>query len=157
MSTALKKVYSEGQLDLVSSIHALEESMLDMPDELHIKEEEYTNHYFAPGVYARELLIPQGATLTGKIHKTKHLNIVSKGKIMVASLDGQKIIEAPYVFVSEPGTKRAGYALEDTVWVTIHVTEETDVENIEEEVIALDYKDPILLEYFASKLIEHKE
>lgn len=49
-------------------------------------------------------------------------------------------IEAPYTFVSEPGTKRAVLALEDTLWTTVHVTDETDLEKIEEYVIAPTYE-----------------
>ena len=51
-----------------------------------------------------------------------------------------KRIIAPYTFVSRPGTKRVGLAHADTVWVTIHATEETDLEKIEEEVIAASYE-----------------
>jgi hypothetical protein len=27
-------------------------------------------HYFAPGLYAREMTIPKGVTVTGSVHKT---------------------------------------------------------------------------------------
>lgn len=93
-------------------------------------------HHFAPGVYARELRIPKGVLLTGKIHKTEHLNIVSQGKIVVVSQFGREIIKAPHTMISKPGVKRVGYALEDTVWTTIHVTEKTDPELIEDDIIA---------------------
>jgi hypothetical protein len=96
-----------------------------------------TNHYFAPGVYARELYIPKGHALTGKIHRTEHLNIVSVGRIAVVTEEGKRfVIEAPYTFVSKPGTKRAGFALEDTVWTTIHPTTETNLDKLEDELIA---------------------
>lgn len=95
-----------------------------------------TVHHFAPGVYARELRIPAGVLLTGKIHRTRHLNIVSKGTIAVWSeVTGPMLVHAPFTFVSEPGTRRVGFALEDTVWTTIHPTEETDLERLEIELI----------------------
>lgn len=96
-------------------------------------------HIFAPGSYAREMTIPKGTLIIGKIHKHAHLNIISKGKVRVATEFGPMFFEAPYTFVSEVGTKRAVYALEDTVWTTIHVTEETDLEKIEDYVIAKSY------------------
>ena len=98
------------------------------------------NHHFAKGQYARELFIPKGVCLIGKIHKCEHLNIISKGDITVLTETGMKRIIAPYTFVSRPGTKRVGLAHADTVWVTIHATEETDLEKIEEEVIAASYE-----------------
>ncbi len=101
-------------------------------------------HHFAPGVYAREMLIPAGVMLTGKIHKTEHLNIISAGRILVIGMDGsQKEVVAPAAFVSKPGTRRAGLAIEDTTWTTIHPTQHTDLALIEDEVIE-KYDNPLL-------------
>lgn len=97
-------------------------------------------HYFAKGLYAREIYIPKGTLLIGKIHKSEHLNIISKGDISVVTEFGTKRIVAPFTMVSQPGTKRVGYANEDTVWTTIHATEETDMEKIERELIAENYE-----------------
>lgn len=44
------------------------------------------------------------------------------------------------VFTSTPGTKRAVWPLEDSLWTTCHVTEETDLEKIEDHVIAKSYE-----------------
>ena len=93
-------------------------------------------HYFAAGLYAREITIPAGTLLTGKIHKTRHLNVVSAGEISVWS-EGEPVrrIRAPFTFVAEPGTRRVGYAHEDTVWTTVHATHETDLEQLEADLI----------------------
>jgi len=98
-------------------------------------------HHFAHGIYAREITIKAGTLLTGKIHKTEHLNIVSKGRIAVWTEDGVKEVAAPFTMVSRPGTKRVGYALEDTVWTTIHATDETDLDKLEVELIAATHDD----------------
>jgi hypothetical protein len=140
-----------------NSIHALEDVLLELPKEDHLDGESLTEHHFAPGVYARELFIPKGSVLTGKIHKTEHLNIVSQGRIAVSTQDGRKIISAPCTFVSQPGTKRAGYALEDTVWTTIHPTEETDLALIEGQVIAKDYSEFEELTMDKKDLLESQE
>jgi hypothetical protein len=87
-------------------------------------------NHFAPGIYAREMTIPAGVVLTGAVHKTEHLNIVSKGRISVSTDDGMKEVAAPYAFVSKPGTKRVGFAIEETVWTTIHATHETDLDKL---------------------------
>lgn len=94
-------------------------------------------HHWAPGLYAREMRIPAGTALTGKIHKTEHVNMILAGDITVFDeQNGTKRIKAPYTFVSKPGARRAGYAHEDTVWICVHPTKETDLAKIEEEVIA---------------------
>lgn len=98
-------------------------------------------HHFSKGVYARELFIPKGTVLTGKIHKEENLNIIAKGDITVMTEDGLKRVGAGAVIVSPPGTKRAGYAHEDTIWITIHGTEEKDLEKIEEQFIAQSFEE----------------
>lgn len=88
-------------------------------------------HYFSPGVYAREIKIPAGTLLTGRIHKYEQLNILSGGKISVLTQDGIKIVEAPFTIVSPPGTKRIAYAHTECTWTTILATEEKDPDVIE--------------------------
>lgn len=78
-----------------------------------------TLHHFAPGVYLREARIQAGHVVTGAIHKRAHLNILSQGEIAVWTEEGMKRVKAPAVIPSQPGIKRAGYAVTDTVWLTI--------------------------------------
>lgn len=98
-------------------------------------------HHFAPGVYAREMFLPAGHTIIGKIHKHAHINIISKGKVVVYTEEGPQVLEGPHTFTSLAGTKRAVHVLEDTIWMTIHITNKTDLAEIEEEIIAKDYNE----------------
>lgn len=108
-------------------------------------------HYFSPKdekygccTYAREMFIPKGTLIIGKIHRHQHLNIISKGKVVVYTEFGEKHLEGPITFVSEIGLKRSVYAVEDTLWTTIHLTQfvgEENLSKIEEEVIAPDYQE----------------
>lgn len=93
-------------------------------------------HRFADHVYAREITIPAGTLLTGKIHKTRQLNIISAGSIQVWE-EGRptRRIDAPHSFISEAGARRVGLALTETVWTTIHGTDETDIDRLEAELI----------------------
>jgi hypothetical protein len=97
-------------------------------------------HHFAPGVYAREISVPAGTLCVGKIHIHSHLNIISKGSGFVATETGREYFNAPYTFTSEVGTKRAVHAITDVIWTTIHLTEKTDLAEIEAEIIAPDYE-----------------
>jgi len=96
------------------------------------------------------MFIPKGSVIVGKIHKHAHLNVILSGLIKVATEFGYHIYEAPKVWVSEPGTKRAVYALEDTRWLTVHpnFANTEDLEELESYVIADDYEelDKLLLE-----------
>lgn len=96
-------------------------------------------HHFAPGAYARELFVPAGRIVIGKIHRHAHINVLSMGKCTVFTEDGLVDLEAPATFVSSPGTKRAVLTHTDVVWTTVHVTNETDLGKLEAELIAPSY------------------
>lgn len=99
-------------------------------------------HHFAPGSYAREMELPAGLLVVGKIHKHAHINVISKGHVMVyTEHEGALELKAPCTFVSSPGTKRVVYVAEDTTWTTVHVTDKTDLAEIEREVIADDFQE----------------
>ena len=92
-------------------------------------------HRFADNVYAREILLPAGTIVIGKIHRYGHLNIITKGHVSVLTEDGVEELRGPLTFISKPGTKRVVYAHEDTVWTTIHGTRHTDPDKVEEDII----------------------
>ena len=123
--------------DIRSAIVALEQSIRGSEHEIPVPP---VTHHFAPGLYCREMLIPAGVTVIGKIHRHAHFNIVLSGRVAVVTEFGQEIIEAGTRWVSQPGTKRAVTAITDTVWITFHPTEETDLAKIEEHVIAPTYE-----------------
>ena len=97
-----------------------------------------TLHYFAPGMYARVVARPKDALIVGKVHKAEHFYIVTRGRVAVDSGDGAVIHEAGAVVVSRPGTKRAVLALEDSICMTVHRTDLTDLDAIEAELIEPD-------------------
>jgi len=105
-----------------------------------------TRHYFANGLYAREITIPAGTLVTGEVHKEEHLNIMSQGRIIVWTEDGMKDVTAPFALVSKPGTKRVGFAVTDTVWTTIHANkeDEKDLDKLELRLIEPSKAKPIL-------------
>ena len=111
-----------------------------------------TLHHFAPGIYVRELRIPAGVCLTGAVHKTEHLNICLRGKLKVVSATmADKIVEGGEIFVSPAGTKRAAIVIDDAVWLTVHATEETDVDKLESMLV---HNDRMLLERERHELLE---
>ena len=87
--------------------------------------------YFCNGTYVREITIPAGVILTGKIHKHACLSVVLTGKMEVITDEGPRIIEAPLVYESPAGVKRAGRAIEDCRWLTIHPWDGPELEEAE--------------------------
>ena len=78
-------------------------------------------HRFTDGMYIREIFMPMGAIVTSMIHKTNHPFTISKGKALV-QIDGGEWEEfvAPYTGITQPGTRRVLYILEDCIWTTFH-------------------------------------
>jgi quercetin dioxygenase-like cupin family protein len=98
-------------------------------------------NFFAGGVYARQVTIPAGTVLVGKIHKHEHINVLLSGEIHVATEEGLVVLKAPHTFISPAGVKRGGYTITDTVWLTFHGTTSTDLSEIESTFIAPSYED----------------
>lgn len=93
-----------------------------------------TEHFFADGLYGRPMYMQAGESVVGATHAKQHLCVVM-GHCLVVDGHDRKELKGWNVFVSEPGAKRAIIALEDTVWMTVHATDKTDVEAVEREVL----------------------
>lgn len=129
-------------------ILSLEKALKILPDSYGMKEfnEGKIHHHFGTGVYGRELFIPKGNIIVSKIHRGKTFNVIARGKIaVICPNNGYNVYEGPYCFVSEPFTKRVVISLEDTLWITSHGTNKTDLDEIEEEIIAKDFSESKLL------------
>lgn len=101
-------------------------------------------HHFSKGVYVREIFMPKGMLIVGKIHKTRHLNIVSQGSCTVVTPTRKFDVTAPCTFESFEGEQKVVLMHEDVVWSTVHVTEETDLVKLEEECITQEYDEELI-------------
>lgn len=119
-------------LDQIQKATALEQAIREQLEPI----EDDLTHHFAHGVYGRELRLPAGAVIVGKIHKFSSLNVLLKGEMLVTTDTGARHVRAGEVITAPPGTKRAGYALTDCSWLTCHGTHETDLDKIEQHFIA---------------------
>lgn len=98
------------------------------------------HHHFIPGVYVREARIPQGRIVTGRIHRTEHMCIVI-GDVDITDEHSQKRYVGYNIFKSMPGTKRALFTNEDTVFLTIHRTDETNIDKLTDLLTVETYED----------------
>ena len=101
-------------------------------------------HSFSDGIYVREIFLPAGTMLTGKIHKHEHPNFLMSGKVeVITEGGGHETLEGPVAMISKAGTKRAVNVLEDAVWITVHhnPTNTQDLKELEKIVIADSYEE----------------
>jgi hypothetical protein len=124
-------------------IVALEAAMAAVPGAVFgDSEENPLIHRWADGIYVREIFIPKGTLIVGKLHRHRHPNVLLKGEVIVVTEGGgREHLVAPLAMISEAGTKRVVYALEDTTWVTFHHNphELRDIAALEEQIIAPSY------------------
>jgi hypothetical protein len=92
-------------------------------------------HHFAPGVYLREMHIPQGTVAIGHYHKTRHFCVLSKGvAIFIGKNKKPEMITGPTTFIAEPGHKVV-FAASDIIVQNIHpnpddITDQDELEQI---------------------------
>ena len=107
-------------------------------------------HEFTKGLYVRKMFLPKDRVFVTAVHLTEHPYFVMYGDVDVY-VDGElKRIQGPFQGITKPGTQRVLRVYEDTLWITVHVTDKTDVEEICKETVVSTYD-----EY--TKLLEKQE
>lgn len=110
-------------------------------------------HWFAAGMYGRELPIQADAYVVGKIHRHEHFTLLLSGEATINTDRGMERITGPHIWVSPPGAKRALYTHTDCVFFTVHLNLDNtrDLEAIEADVIVpeplLAHDAPMLAEF----------
>lgn len=113
-----------------SEIERLQEEVMKMP-----QVEPVTEHYFSEGMYCRKVWRPANTLVIGKVHKKDHFFICASGEIIAWTEGGMKVLKAGDVVESKPGTKRVTFALTDAIGITVHKTDKTELDEIEDELI----------------------
>jgi hypothetical protein len=117
----------------LEQVQTLQMALAEMPNQWN----DEPNHYFAEGMYGRELAIPANTVVVGKIHRHEHLVMLVKGDVTISTEHGMKRMQAPHVWVSRAGEKRALFTHADCVFVTVHLnaSNTTDLVALEDEII----------------------
>lgn len=118
---------------------AMDQFMMDRPNS-EGPEAAPLKHTFCNGIYLREIHLPRNYFIIGKIHKQEHPSFISKGACVVMTEEGVETLEAPKTFISPCGVKRFLFTLTETIWTTVHRTDATTVEEAEQELFTMDYK-----------------
>lgn len=113
----------------MSAIEQFQKALFDLPQvDLRLK------HEFCEGLYARTIIVPAGVAIVGAIHRSENYLFVRSGRIYIKAGDNgsPREFEAGDMILSQPGVRRIGYAVEETVLTTVHAnpTNETDPELI---------------------------
>ena len=142
----IKKSNKEKILDL-------ESKLISIADGINIEgtgKEVLTNskiapikHTFADSVYIRQMDIQKDSVVVGAIHKHLHVWFLLTGHVTIATQDSVEDYIAPCYVVSTPGVKRVIHAIEESIFVNVHKNPSNtkDVNKLEKEIVALNYKE----------------
>ena len=125
------------EIDKIQKLQDLIVSNNDLPGiygdgkSIATMEEIPIKHSFADQLYIRQMDMKAGHIVIGAIHNHKHVWFLMSGRVIINN--NGDIIEhvAPCYTISEPGSKRLIYAVEDSTFVNVHKNP-SNTENIEE-------------------------
>ena len=117
----------------VLSTEQLQTRIVKMEKQILLREQtDCPMHHWLEGeYYYRAILIRRGMLITGARHRLEH-ECIAIGDILVSTDLGLKRIRGYTRLWAEAGKKRIGFALQDTIWVTVHWTDQSSLERIEE-------------------------
>lgn len=96
-------------------------------------------HQFADQIYIRQMDLKQGHVIVGAVHNHLHAWFLMKGHVIINN--NGEIIEhiAPCYTVSDPGSQRLIYAIEDSIFVNVHKnpTNTQDIKELEKEIVSM--------------------
>jgi len=99
-------------------------------------------HFYAHGLYAREMFIPAGTCAVGKIHRQEQMTMVLGDITLVTPGEDPRRITSCEVFVAPAGIKRAVYAHVDSFITTFHANPDDlrDADELEAQLIAPSFE-----------------
>jgi len=99
-------------------------------------------HFFASGLYGREMFMPAGSLVIGGIHLVEHICMVLGDVSVFTAGQGLVRISGCETFVSPAGAKRALMAHAGTWFTTIHANhdDERDIAVLEARFIAPSFE-----------------
>lgn len=68
---------------------------------------------FGAHMAARTTAVPAGAVVVGAVHKYPTLNILLRGRVLMVSEHGKRMLVAPCMYTQEANVKKVGLVLED--------------------------------------------
>lgn len=77
----------------------------------------------------REVVVPAGEVILGKIHKEWSVNILSSGSLfLIADPTSKQMvrIDAPYIFESGPNSQKLGMAITNCVFINVMKTNKNE-------------------------------
>lgn len=143
--------------DFINKVESLESAMLASDSPYIVKGNSDVfplKHSFSDGIYVREMFMPAGGLVIGKLYKESHTWFLMSGTVEVATDEGVNIYEGPTYVNAPSGTKRVINAIEDSVLINVYANPNniTDTDKLEDMLTCKSYE--AYLEY---KLLKNND
>jgi hypothetical protein len=143
------EVYKEHRViskDFINKVETLENVMLASDDVRIAKGNSDMfplKHSFSEGVYIREMFMPKGGLVIGKLYKISHTWFLLSGELEVATDEGNEYYIGPCYVNAPEGTKRVLHAVSDVIFVNVYPNPENiiDTDKLEEILTCPSYKE----------------
>ena len=131
--------------EFINKVEALENAMLSSQDDRIAKGNSDMfplKHSFSEGVYIREMFMPAGGLVIGKLYKISHTWFLLSGELQVATDEGGEYYIGPCYVNAPEGTKRVLHAVTDIVFVNVYPNPDniTNIEKLEDMLTCTSYK-----------------
>lgn len=94
-------------------------------------------HYFASGVYIKQMTVPAGLAIGKHVHDFDHFSTLLSGDAVISVNGVLENITAPKTILIEAGKEHVIVAKTAIVWHCIHATNEADPEKVDIELMAV--------------------
>lgn len=95
-----------------------------------------TECVFTTGLMTRSIFMKAGSVHLSKIHSSEHQFVILQGAALVSENGKPNVLMvAPHHGITKPGTWRKLFIVMDSVWLTMHPTNKTTVEEVEADII----------------------
>ena len=139
-----KKEYRIISREFIDKVETLENAMITSGDPRIVIGNSETfplKHSFSEGVYIREMFMPQGGLVIGKLYKISHTWFLLSGELEVATDEGTNYYVAPCYINAPEGTKRVLKSITDVIFVNVYPNPDniTDIEALEDMLTCPSY------------------
>lgn len=95
------------------------------------------SHRFEQGLYIREIIIPAGSLIIGRVHRHGHVCQLLEGSLFLIHREGHReAFQAPSQILTLPGYQMVVYAVTDVRAQTVHPnpSDERDISRLEADI-----------------------
>jgi hypothetical protein len=116
-----------------ATVESVKTGDLPRPDTAVRSEFSQKHPLFGVHIATRTTSAPAGSVVVGAVHKYPTLNVLLKGKVIMASEHGKRTLVAPCMYMQEANIKKAGLVLEDCELANIMMMPESYADPLEAE------------------------